>query len=183
MNSNCPAPLPGTATTGHRRFVNSQVALFYAGSESTRTNLVYSLMRMRTLDICIQRHLHEAESSRREFDLMPVRSAAVNTELETKPPSRTHRTPAKRRRCHDAVSSTSQHPDCSTGIRGDATESAQLRQHLRERIAFHCNAAAALSLERKGLADNATHCAQDIYLMWKLRCATLERALLLHNSS
>jgi hypothetical protein len=139
-------------------------------------------MRMKTLDICIQRHLHEAESSRKQFDMMPVRSPAVNTELATNAPSCKYRTPAKRRRCHDPVSSTQQ-PDGSTGISSDATENAQLRQHLRERIAFHCNAAVALSLERKGLADNATHCAQDIYLMWKLRCATLERALLLHNSS
>ncbi|CUE98932.1 Hypothetical protein, putative [Bodo saltans] len=181
---------PSTAPAGlqYRRFVNSQVSLFYAGSESARTNLVHSLMRMRTLDVCIQRHLQEAEAARTQVDELLLHAVVIASTLNPSLDDNSNRgTSSSKKRPRSVTSHDADPASVKTKARAKTRRESSLddRRHqlLREKLAFHCNAALALSRERKGFADNATHCAQDIYFMWKLRSANLQRALQLHNSS
>ncbi len=143
--------------------VQSQLALFFASSESARTSLVGSLMRMRTLDIAIRKHLKASEAVRAQIhEVGQAQNETAGTAVASSQRN------AKRPRCEAAEAVVA--------------SSCDVRASLRQELKFHCDAAVALSLERRGAAQNSVHCAQDVYLMWRLRRANLQRSLQLHNS-
>lgn len=145
--------------------VQSQLALFFASSESARTCLVGSLMRMRTLDIAIQQHIKASEAVKAQINDDDARAQMAAAASSSR----------KRPRCEEEGGTATEagvSPSC------DDVRPSPLRQQLD----FHCDAAVALSLERRGAALNSVHCAQDVYLMWRLRRANLARCLQLHTS-
>lgn len=160
---------------GHQRFVHSQVALFYAGSEFVRTNLVVSLMRMRTLDVAIRQHLRQAEDVKQQLLLcMAANTAGRDDQHERTGTAKSARASRKRLRAADTPAPHSYDDD--TARLGEKQRTLVAQLHL------HCDMATSLSIERQQLADNSVSCAQDMYVSWRLRVANLRRALQLHHN-